>query len=458
MSLLSRNNRGLLGQGPLAVMQAAQQRRAAMLKPQAPRVIPAGTSVIREADPLRGFSEGMAKFARGVFGDPTVRANREAMASAMAPETVSQKVVDPGGFRVPGPPGSTPVYQDPVDPLDPGAAGLREMLKDPAMARRAARMTGTTFVPDQESAVTAEVPASYSTVVARLNAAGRPDLAQSFLTTKAAEATLGDKARGRLEDERKKRVRREVAELFRKGDKVGAIAKLLELGSGAVDQALAQSINQKPRQQRRYMDGALTIDEDGNPVWNQDVLAIQKMLKEKAREDKPWTTAQGKTATYATRMWSAMQTIEELSDFATTAAARVQGAAAGLGLNFLTSEQSQRLEQAKRNFGVAVLRDESGAAISTNEFIELDKQYFPQHGDSPEVVAQKKRNMQDQLNTLLMAAHPSFKLPKRRRPARGAPSVPKWKVVPDSYEDEVKVRFDGVELDERELRALNRSN
>ena len=473
MSLLSRNNRGLLGQGPLAIMQAAQQRRAKMLTPQAPRVIPAGTTVIREADPLRGFSEGMAKLATGLFGDPKVRANREAMSAAMAPEDVTKTITAPGGFRVPGPAGATPVYQDVVDPDDPNAASLRQTLKDPAMAQSAAEMTGTRYVPDQESQVTSQAPASYSTVVARLNAAGRPDLARSYLSSKAAEASLSSNERERLTAERDQEIRQEASILYADNKTQEAVAKLLQLSSNnAVTQAVAQSLNKPPKQPKRYMKGALTFDADGTPVMNKEVLAIQEAASRQKALNKPWTKAQGQTATYATRMWSAMQTIEDLSNFATTADARGQGAAAGLGLNFLTSEQSQMLEQAKRNFGISVLRDESGAAIGITEFIEADKQYFPQHGDQPGVVAQKKQNREDQLNTLLMAAHPSFKLPKRRRPAQ----VPKYKVVPETdprdssaasepwkrtksfpYEDEAKARY-GVELDARELRALKRGN
>jgi hypothetical protein len=40
----------------------------------------------------------------------------------------------------------------------------------------------------------------------------------------------------------------------------------------------------------------------------------------------------------------------------------------------------------------AVLRRESGAAISSGEYDNADKQYFPQIGDSKEVIKQKARN------------------------------------------------------------------
>lgn len=56
------------------------------------------------------------------------------------------------------------------------------------------------------------------------------------------------------------------------------------------------------------------------------------------------------------------------------------------------SAQQQQVEQAQRNFINAVLRRESGAVISPQEFDNANRQYFPQPGDSPEVITQKQRN------------------------------------------------------------------
>ena len=58
---------------------------------------------------------------------------------------------------------------------------------------------------------------------------------------------------------------------------------------------------------------------------------------------------------------------------------------------FLTSDR-QKLEQAQRDFANAILRKESGAAISQSEFANTRQQYFPQPGDSEEVIAQKQQN------------------------------------------------------------------
>lgn len=63
----------------------------------------------------------------------------------------------------------------------------------------------------------------------------------------------------------------------------------------------------------------------------------------------------------------------------------------GLG-NYFVSEEFQRFDQARRDFVNAILRRESGAVISDQEFDNAEKQYFPMPGDSKEVIAQKRRN------------------------------------------------------------------
>lgn len=56
------------------------------------------------------------------------------------------------------------------------------------------------------------------------------------------------------------------------------------------------------------------------------------------------------------------------------------------------SAEQQQYVQAQRDFINAVLRKESGAVIADSEFENAQKQYFPQIGDSDEVIAQKAKN------------------------------------------------------------------
>lgn len=69
-------------------------------------------------------------------------------------------------------------------------------------------------------------------------------------------------------------------------------------------------------------------------------------------------------------------------------------AGAGAATNWTQSAAQQRVEQAQRDFINAVLRRESGAAISAPEFANAAQQYFPQPGDSPAVIRQKAANRQ----------------------------------------------------------------
>lgn len=69
------------------------------------------------------------------------------------------------------------------------------------------------------------------------------------------------------------------------------------------------------------------------------------------------------------------------------------GGALGAAANaFIATPDQQSVEQAQRDFVNAVLRRESGAVISPSEFANAQQQYFPQVGDTPQVIAQKAKN------------------------------------------------------------------
>jgi hypothetical protein len=76
--------------------------------------------------------------------------------------------------------------------------------------------------------------------------------------------------------------------------------------------------------------------------------------------------------------------------------------------NFAMSDEGQVQEQAERDFINAVLRRESGAAISKSEFESGEKQYFPRQGDSEEVKQKKRNNRMQVLNSLQAEAGPAW--------------------------------------------------
>lgn len=66
----------------------------------------------------------------------------------------------------------------------------------------------------------------------------------------------------------------------------------------------------------------------------------------------------------------------------------------------------QATDQARRNFVTAVLRKESGAAISPSEFENEAKKYFPQPGDTNSVIRQKQNARETAIKALEIQAGP----------------------------------------------------
>ena len=130
---------------------------------------------------------------------------------------------------------------------------------------------------------------------------------------------------------------------------------------------------------------------------------------------KALTESQGKATGFATRADEADQIINSVGEkgkikpSVLKAAAEqtpVIGGALGMGVNLVApSSEQQQVEQAQRNFVNAVLRQESGASISESEFKNAQRQYFPQVGDSDEVIAQKAANRKTSIDALKV--HPA---------------------------------------------------
>ena len=115
------------------------------------------------------------------------------------------------------------------------------------------------------------------------------------------------------------------------------------------------------------------------------------------------TEFQGKSAGYGARAQASDKTLREIEGSYSPAAVNTKnalsrtpllGGAMEAGANAMLSDPSQKADQAQRDFVNAVLRQESGAAISAGEFDNARKQYFPQTGDSKAVIEQKANNRQ----------------------------------------------------------------
>lgn len=147
---------------------------------------------------------------------------------------------------------------------------------------------------------------------------------------------------------------------------------------------------------------APVVGQDGAPVGSGKAL----------------TEFQGKSTSFGMRADVASKVIDQVGQggkvqpsLLKRAAEAVPLVGEGLGMaaNQFQSPEQQQVEQAQRDFVNAVLRQESGAAISASEFDNARKQYFPQPGDSAEVVAQKQRNRESAINGFRISAGPGAK-------------------------------------------------
>lgn len=132
---------------------------------------------------------------------------------------------------------------------------------------------------------------------------------------------------------------------------------------------------------------------------------------------RPLTEAQAKGTLFATRAAAADQVLNDIGQGGKVQPGILKrageslpfiGEGVGAMLNVTQSPQQQQVEQAQRDFVNAILRQESGASISPSEFANAQRQYFPQPGDSPQVIAQKAANRRNAVAGLSVQAGPGM--------------------------------------------------
>ena len=140
---------------------------------------------------------------------------------------------------------------------------------------------------------------------------------------------------------------------------------------------------------------------------------IKKREEERNANKKPLTETQSNATAFGMRMLDSNQILNALEDKGVTDTGIIRSAVSGTvglapfigekleektsaAMNVLPgflggpSAEQQQVDQARRNFITANLRKESGAAISPAEFETEEKKYFPQIGDAPPVIKQKR--------------------------------------------------------------------
>jgi hypothetical protein len=164
-----------------------------------------------------------------------------------------------------------------------------------------------------------------------------------------------------------------------------------------------------------------------NPTTG-SVTAVKSSNGEPLMGKQGLTEAQGNATAYGIRMLDSNRIINELAAKGVYHPSRltslenmpVIGGSLGSTVNMLPnnvmgiptggqSADQQSLLAAKRNFVTAVLRKESGAAISPSEFATEDLKYFPQRGDSQQVIDQKADARELAIKAMKIQAGPGAK-------------------------------------------------
>ncbi|MBC2773686.1 hypothetical protein H6M51_12500 [Rhizobium sp. AQ_MP] len=105
---------------------------------------------------------------------------------------------------------------------------------------------------------------------------------------------------------------------------------------------------------------------------------------------KALTEGQSKDSVYFTRASGAIPKLDQYGEALTQITGRIGSATEQAGGNFIKSKEYQLAEQAGLEFLQAVLRKDTGAAITREEQSEYGRVYLPQPGDSAELLDQKK--------------------------------------------------------------------
>ena len=177
--------------------------------------------------------------------------------------------------------------------------------------------------------------------------------------------------------------------------------------------------------------------------------------KQKAAQElefgKPLTESQGNATAFGMRAKESNALLNQLEQSGTKNTGLIRGAIgatlgmtpfigekleqnANTALNFTASPAQQATDQARRNFVTAVLRKESGAAISPSEFENEAKKYFPQPNDDASTIRQKQHARETAIKALEIQAGPGAnvirQLPTPKLDVGGAKKVVNFNDLP----------------------------
>ncbi len=128
---------------------------------------------------------------------------------------------------------------------------------------------------------------------------------------------------------------------------------------------------------------------------------------------RPLTEGQSKDTVFATRAEGTLPIIDKYGDALTSLPESVGGSVPVVG-NYAKSKDYQLAEQAGKEFLQAILRKDTGAAITPAETSEYGSVYLPRPGDTPELLAQKRVSRMRALEAIKAGMPPAAILAQER--------------------------------------------
>jgi hypothetical protein len=162
------------------------------------------------------------------------------------------------------------------------------------------------------------------------------------------------------------------------------------------------------------------IDANGNPVFFQPskdggAPAIVPGVKPKPDQPKAPTEIQAKAGTFHSQMVSASNELGTLAREGfdpSKVRTQVETSVAGGITNPIAGEKAQRARQAQEQWSEAFLRVKTGAAATQGEVDRNIRTFFPQIGDTPQVIAQKARMRKQAEDDVASMAGPAQQAPQ----------------------------------------------
>lgn len=145
------------------------------------------------------------------------------------------------------------------------------------------------------------------------------------------------------------------------------------------------------------------------------------------KQPAPLTEAQGNATMFLNRMQEAEKRLQDVQakGYVPGNLSDTMAGKAGMAGNYVMSAPAQQYKQAASDWITAVLRKESGAVISEQEFARYAPMFFPQPGDSAEVVKQKAEARRTAMDGLKQATgHGASRLESAQPPPAPSTTAP----------------------------------